>query len=418
MQTFTYEGKGALGESRQGKVEAASRAEALRLLARDRIQPLRLIQSGQEPAKKERAAPVRTPQKPAPATGTIRLSQAQIILFTDELAELLHSGMQLEPSLQLIENREEKSPVKIVAGLARQKVRDGVSFSDALKAISPDFGDLYCNLVAAGEVSGALTPLLRRQSLHLVAMQELRGKIKLALIYPACLVTFGGIAVIVLMTVLVPQMTSMLAKTGTAMPLPTWILIHAANFCRKYVLLIAAGAAIAVMLFRIYINNPDKKRWWHEMKLKIPFVGPLLSASFYAEFCQGTANLLHNGLPLLGALKLMSRATENRFYQAQIGRMVEMMSDGSSMTSAMKAVGHFPASLRDIVKVGEQTGELDVTLEKVGHRYERVMQRRIDQIMAIVPVVVISMLGAIVGLVGWSIMSGIFQTIHGLQGHR
>jgi len=418
MQTFSYEGKGVLGESRQGKVEAASRTEALRLLARDKIQPLRLILAGNEPVNTAPAPSLRPAQKAPPASGTIRLSQAQIIIFTDELGELLHSGMQLEPALQLIENREEKSPVKKVAGLARQKVRDGVSFSDALKAISPDLGDLYCNLVAAGEVSGALTPLLRRQSAHLVAMQELRGKIKLALIYPACLVAFGSVAVVVLMTVLVPQMTSLLAKTGTAMPMPTYILVHTANFCRKYLLLICAGLAALVMLFRIYIGNPDKRRWWHEIKLKIPFVGPLLSASFCAEFCQGTANLLHNGLPLLTALKLMARATENKFYQLLISRMVELMSDGGSMTSAMKAVGHFPANLRDIVKIGEQTGELDVTLEKIGQRYERVMQQRIDQIMAIVPVIVISMLGLIVGLVGWSIMSGIFQAIHGLQGHR
>jgi type II secretory pathway component PulF len=411
MPTFTNQGKGALGESREGKLEAPSRSEALRLLARDKIQPLRLVLQGEQ-------TPIRTPPKAATTGGTVRLNQAQIILFTDELGELLHSGLQLEPALQLIENREERSPVKTVARLARQKVRDGVSFSEALKAISPDFGDLYCNLVAAGEVSGALTPLLRRQSAHLVAMQDLRGKIKLALIYPACLVVFGTVAVVVLMTVLVPQMTSLLAKTGTVMPLPTYILVKLAHFSQKYALIIGAIVAASIVIFRAYISRPEQRLWWDKMKLTIPLVGPLLSASFYAEFCQGTANLLHNGLPLLSALKLMTKATGNVFYRSLILRMTSLMADGSSLTNAMKAVGNFPPNLRDLAKIGEQTGELGATLEKIGHRYEKIMQLRIDRIMALFPVIIISGLGLIVGLVGWSIMSGIFQAIHGLQGHR
>ena len=413
MPTFTYQGKGALGESREGKLEAPSRTEALRLLARDKIQPLRLVLQGEITAKV-----TKTVQNAASASGPVRLNQAQIILFTDELGELLHSGLQLEPALRLIENREERSPVKTVAGLARQKVRDGVSFSDALKAISPDFGDLYCNLVSAGEVSGALTPLLRRQSAHLVAMQELRGKIKLALIYPACLVVFGTVAVVVLMTVLVPQMTSLLAKTGTVMPLPTYILVQLAHFSQKYALLIGAITAALAIIFKAYVSRPEKRLWWDQVKLRIPLVGPLLSASFYAEFCQGTANLLHNGLPLLSALKLMARATENVFYRSLVVRMTAMMAEGSSLTGAMKVVGHFPPNLRDLAKIGEQTGELGTTLEKIGHRYEKVMQQRIDRIMALFPVIIITGLGLVVGLVGWSIMSGIFQAIHGLQGHR
>ena len=414
--TFTYQGKGALGESREGSLQAGSRSEALRLLARDKIQPLRLVLRDDVSGSAVSSAPATKIERPA--SGTVRLSQAQIILFTDELGELLHSGLQLEPALQLIERREDKSPVKTVAALARQKVRDGVSFSDALRTICPDFGELYCNLVSAGEVSGALTPLLRRQASHLVAMQDLRSKIQLALIYPACLIGFGALAIVVLMTVLVPQMTSLLAKTGTAVPLPTYILIHGAHFMQHYAFVSAAVLVALFVMFRAYIAKPERRVWWDKTKLGIPLTGPLLSASFYTEFCQGTANLLHHGLPLLSALKLMSRATSNTFYRSLVLKMSGLMAEGSSLTGAMKSVGHFPAALRDLVKIGEQTGELGGTMEKIGQRYEKLMQGRIDRVMAIVPVLVISGLGVVVGLVGWSIMSGIFQAIHGLQGHH
>src|SRR6202046_5718666 len=115
-----------------------------------------------------------------------------------------------------MENREERSPVKDVSAFLREKVRDGTSFSEALKVASPSFGELYCNLVAAGEVSGALAPLLRRQSVHLIAMQDLRSRITLALIYPAFLVLAGIGAMAVFMIFLIPQMTKLLVKTGQA----------------------------------------------------------------------------------------------------------------------------------------------------------------------------------------------------------
>ena len=426
MAIFAYQGTGDRGERRTGEVEAPSRSEALRRLSMDRIQPLKLV------AKADEAAPAQKPAKGlATATGKprretnhtagqIRLSNAQVILFTDELADFLHSGLQLEPALQLMENRDESSPVKAVAAFLREKVRDGTSFSEALRVASPSFDELYCNLVAAGEVSGALAPLLRRQAIHLVAMQDLRGRVKLALIYPAALVLAGTGAMAVFMTVLVPQMTKLFAKTGSAMPMPTYVLIHLSGAMRQYGLF--AGAVIGIMIagFAAYIRQPGGRFWWDETKLKIPLLGSLLSASFYAQFCQTMANLLQNGLPLLTALKLMSRATGNIFYRTLLLRITDLVGEGASLTRAMKSVGHFPPNLRDLMKVGEQTGELGSTMEKVGERYEKIIQMRIDRIMSIVPLIIIAALGLMVLLIAWSMLSGIFVAMKGLQagGHH
>jgi type II secretory pathway component PulF len=231
MPLFAYQGTGERGERKAGEVEASSRTDALRRLALDRIQPLSLTsKTGLDSSSAVRQARADS----GPLKGGIRLSSADIILFTDELSDFLHSGLQLEPALQLMENREERSPVKNVAAFLREKVRDGTSFSDALAMSSPSFGELYCNLVGAGEVSGALAPLLRRQSTHLIDMQELRGRVKLALIYPAALVLAGILAMVVFMTVLVPQMTNLLSKTGGTMPLPTRILVYIGGASRHY----------------------------------------------------------------------------------------------------------------------------------------------------------------------------------------
>lgn len=415
MITFTYQGTGQSGERLSGEIEAATRTEALRRLARDRIQPLKLASRADEPSAKvaDASRPARTR-----TSGGVRLSQAQVILFTDELADFLHSGLQLEPALHLIENREELSPVKTVAAYLREKVRDGVSFSDALKVASPSFGELYCNLVAAGEISGALSPLLRRQSEHLIAMQALRSRIKLALIYPAFLVGAGAAAMAVFMTVLVPQITKLLMTSHSAVPWSTYLLIHMAKLSQQYGLFILFIIALGAALFLSAIRQPGGRRWWDQAKLRLPLFGPLLSAFFYAQFCQTMSNLLLNGLPLLNSLKLMSRATGNEFFRGLVTRVTDLVGEGASLTRAMKTVGHFPASLRDLVKVGEQTGDLGATLQKVGERFDKTIQDRIDRIMSMVPLIIIVVLGGMVFLIAYSMLSGIFEAMHGMQAHR
>jgi type II secretory pathway component PulF len=390
----------------------------------DRIQPLKLVAkdeagtSSKKAARGEAGSATSTRGAKNSVRGGIRLSNAQVILFTDELSDFLQSGLQLEPALRLMENREEKSPVKDVSAILREKVRDGISFSDALKVASPSFGELYCNLVAAGEASGALAPLLSRQAIHLVAMQDLRNRVKLALIYPGALIAAGIGAMIVFMNVLVPQMMKMFAKTGSSMPLPTYILVQMGKLTHDYGLMVGVLVSTGIAIFVAAIRQPKGRRWWDEAKLRLPLIGSLLRASFYAQFCQTMANLLQNGLPLLTALMLMSRATGNVFYRELLVRITELVGEGASLTRAMKSVGHFPANLRDLVKVGEQTGDLGTTLEKVGQRQEKMIQQWIDRIMALVPVLIIVPLGLMVLLVAWAMLSGIYTGMEGLQKHH
>ena len=424
MAVFVYKGTGVRGEPCTGELEASSRSEALRRLATDHIQPLKLV--AKDEAATSSKKPTRgqtTASKPArdaknPVKGGIRLSNAQVILFTDELSDFLQSGLQLEPALRLMENREDRTPVKDVSALLREKVRDGISFSDALKVASPSFGELYCNLVAAGEVSGALAPLLSRQAAYLVAMQDLRNRVKLALIYPGALIAAGIGAMIVFMNVLVPQMMKMFAKTGGSMPLPTYILVQMGKLTHDYGLMTGVVVVAGVSIFIAAIRQPKGRRWWDEAKLRLPLIGSLLRASFYAQFCQTMANLLQNGLPLLTALMLMSRATGNVFYRELLVRITDLVGEGASLTRAMKSVGHFPPNLRDLVKVGEQTGDLGSTLEKVGQRQEKMIQQWIDRIMALVPVLIIVPLGLMVLLVAWAMLSGIYTGMEGLQKHH
>jgi type II secretory pathway component PulF len=419
MAVFAYQGTGIDGQKRSGELEAPSRSEALRKLANDRIQPLSLVaKADMVVGKSGRPAAAKNGAKTSASAGHIRLTRMQIIQFTDELSDFLNSGLQLEPALQLMERREKKSAIKEVSTYLREKVRDGTSFSEALRTASPGFDELYCNLVAAGEASGALAPMLKREAKHLVEMQDLRNRVKLALIYPTVLILAGIGAVAIFMTVLVPQMIKMFNKTGGSMPLPTFVLIKLSGATQHYGLVVLVAAVALLTAFIIYTRQPAGRRWWDQFKLGIPLLGPLLIASFYAQFCQTMANLLQNGLPLLGALKLTTSATGNVFYRSLLYRITDLVGEGASLTRAMKQVGHFDANLRDLLKVGEQTGDLGSALEKVGFRCDKEIQLKIDRIMAVVPMIIIGALGGMVVLIAWSMLEGIFKVMTDLQGKQ
>ncbi|MDB4127568.1 type II secretion system F family protein, partial [bacterium] len=166
--------------------------------------------------------------------GPIKLKRSEIVLFTEELSDMLAAGLQLEPALRAMENRQELGNLKVVSSKVRQLVRDGNSFSVSLRKVSPSFGDLYCNLAAAGEASGALDTILDRQAHYLKTLQELQGKVVLALIYP-CFLVLAGIGVgIVFITQLIPQLTGLIENSaGGKIPLGAIGFFHQVVDCDR-----------------------------------------------------------------------------------------------------------------------------------------------------------------------------------------
>ena len=180
MPAFSYEAIVPGGGRTTGVLEARTRQEALALLTRQRLQPVRLLQDGAAPA----SASASVAASGGGAGGNRTMTEAQVIAFTEELGDLLDAGLQLEGALKMMEQRSEASSLKAVAESLRTQVREGVSLSRALKTASSSFSDLYCNLVSAGEVSGALGSILQRQVVYLKKLSELKGRVIQALIYP------------------------------------------------------------------------------------------------------------------------------------------------------------------------------------------------------------------------------------------
>lgn len=408
MSLFNYQALRSNGEMVSGELQAQSRSEAYRKLDQQKLQPISLSQ-------KEGGVPVEAGGNPLPSQDPIHLSRSQIILFTEELSDLLDAGLQLETALRIMEERTELSGLKQVTVILRQKVRDGMNFSSALRSVSTSFGELYCNLVAAGEVSGALPKLLRKQTSYLLTVEELQSRVLQALIYPAFIFGAGTILLFVFMTVLVPQLTVLFTKTGRGLPLATRSLIAVSDFFAHYWWAIIGVTILGSLAFWRFIQTPEGRFWWDKTRLRIPIIGPVLRARSYAQFAQTMANLVSNGIPMLNGLRLTHKAAGNVYFQSLLAKVIDLVGQGGALSLALKRVGGFPALFVDIVAVGEQTGDLASAFEKIGNRYEKELGKKIQRLTELIQPVVIVLMALLVGLVAYSIITGIFQGVSGLR---
>jgi len=411
MALFTYNAVGRDGSRVSGQVEAQSRAEAFRKLDRDHLQPISLEQRDGVEANGAKSSSPALPTE----TRNIRLSGAQIILFTEEMSDLLDAGLQLEPALKVMENRKELSGIKTVASALRQQVREGSSLSTALRLVSPSFGELFCNLVAAGEASGSLPQLLRRQATFLVMIDDLRKKVVSALIYPALIFVLGIGLIFLFMTYLVPQLTTLFQKTGKDLPLLTRMLVQTSDFFSHYWWAMLAAIAAVVFGFLQLIRTPTGKRWWHRTQLHIPLFGSVLRGRFYSQFSQTMANLIENGIPLLNSLKLMTSAIGNLYLRALMDKVVDAVGQGGSLSRALQKIDEFPPLFIDMIAVGEQTGGLALALERIGRRYDKELNIKIQRLTSLVQPVVILVMAGMVGAIAYSIINGIFDAVSGLR---
>ena len=415
MPTFAYTALKGDGKRVTGELDAGDRGAAMDLLDRGGLQPMKLDLKSESGKAESEVAKSKAKNDEPLSTGPIKLKKTDIVLFTEELSELLGAGLQLEPALRVMENREELGKLKSLTTRIRVEVRDGMSFSDALRKTSPSFGDLYCSLAKAGEVSGALSTILKRQASYLTAIQDLQGKVKMALIYPSFLIASGIAVVVLFITFLIPQLMGLLDNTNSEMPWIGQLMIDVSNFITSTWWIILLLITIVVVGSVSYIKNPKNHEWWDEKKLKIPLFGKVLKTRFFVQFLETLANLVGNGLPLLRALELGREATPNLFLKKIISKIIGYVGDGASLSRTMKRVGFFPPLLLDMVAVGEQTGQIGESLERAAARYDKELEKDIARISALIQPVIVVTMALLVGIMAYMMISVIFETISGLN---
>ena len=451
MAVFVYTALKRDGSIANGELTANDRTDAFRKLDRNGLQPVSLkpkdgaaaatptpskapdktsatndkaAAKAPKPVKAATAAESKAAAKPDRSgkrseadipKGPIKLSRKQIILFTEELSDLLSAGLQLEPALRIMESRDELSALKDVTIILRQRIRDGGSFAASLREASNNFGDLYCNMAAAGEISGALPKILRRQAEYMTTIQVLQGKVTTAMIYPAFLLVAGIGVGILFVANLIPQLAALLKSMNKPMPLPARFIQGAGDFFATWWWLIALIIFGSVWAFNYIVELPQYKEKWHQKKLSLPFFGQLMRARFFVQMLETLSNLVGNGLPMMRALELTRDATVNLYLKTLLTKVTALVGEGGALSKAFKRVDFFPPLLTDMVAVGEQTGDIQHSLERTAMRYDKELQVVIDRVSALIQPAIIVIMAVLVGSMAYMMISVIMDSVGNLK---
>ena len=407
MPAFTYTALTSTGQTVSGSITVGSRAEAFRKIEAQSLTPVKVTQE-------EKAGSAKT--KATVDEGPVTLKRAQLILFTEELADLLDGGLQIDQAFRVMQERQEAGALRRVAATMRNELREGSSVAKALRKASPSFDDLYCNLAAAGEVSGSLPSILRRLANNLVVMADLQAKVTQAMIYPAFLIGACVVLMIVFMTFMVPQIMDLMGKNGQKLPAATQLLINFNHFMGEWWWVIGIIITAIVLTFRGYISSPAGRMWWDETKLNLPLFGPIMSMRFYAQFAHSLGNLITNGVPLLNSIRLVSKISANVFIQSLLAKVTTLVSEGAPLSSTLRKVGSFPLLLADMIAVGEQTGQLGKSMEKCATRYDKELDKRIKRMTSMITPIILVIMAVMVGTVAYSIVAAIAQSVTGIRG--
>lgn len=407
MPAFFYTAIDHSGKQVSGNVVVRNKTEAYRELEAKTLIPISVGLEGDVSGK--------TKAKGKVDAGPKRLKRAELILFTEELADLLDAGMQLERALKILSERSTSPSIKAVAGVLRDEIREGTRFSKALGKASSTFDELYCSLVAAGEASGSLPEILRRLVVNLKQLSNLQRRTVSAMIYPLTVLLACIVLIFVVSTVLMPSLTKMMQKTGQDLPLVTDLLIKFTDFMSAWWWLILGLMVGSIVSFRLFISSARGRPWWDEYKMKLPAFGPVIFGRFYAQFCHTMSNLINNGVPLLNSLKLITRGTQNYFIRNHLEAVVLDVGEGSSLARSMSKTESFPEGLIDRIAIGEQTGELGKAFSKAATKYDEDLDIRISRLTSIVPNVMLCLVALVVGVVAYSVITTIFGSMSGIR---
>ena len=389
--SYRYRASTPDGQVVEGFVQAASPLTALEELRRQRLYPVDLA-----PVAGASEAPRKSAMGRGPA----------LSLFTRTVATMLGAGVALDRAVAFAASQARHPAVAEAAQQVHQAVREGASLADSMARHPAIFSPLTVAMVAAGEESGALDESMVRLADHLDQMDDLRGEVRAALLYPALMAVVSGTGITVLVLFGVPRFAAMIADEGGALPLSTRLLVGAGGLMAGGWWALLLGAALVTAAGRSWLADSGNRRRWHAWRLGLPWVGDLELKHQTAAFARALGMLLGNGRPLLPALRAARATVSNAELGARLDRAAEAVSHGKAIHVALS--GTLPPLATELIAVGEESGRLDDLCSRVADVYDGEVRRTLRTLVGVIEPAMILLFALVVGFVALAMLQAIY----------
>ncbi len=403
MPIFSYKASDAAGNIFKGTLEATEEKEAAAKLQAMNYIPIRIQTSTRSQSRFQ-------------INGSInisnifqRVTSKDVMMFTLDLHALLKAGLPVDKALSLLINVAEKEKFKEVVSSILKNVQGGNSLSEALTKFPKIFPMLYTNMVKAGEAGGVLPAVLERLGSFLENSQDLKDYIKSAMVYPLFLVFVGGISIIIMLAFVVPRFAIIFSDMGQAMPFSTQLLLGISHGIRNYWWMIIIAVGSLIYLLKKYVRTPEGRLKTDRMKVNAPVVGTLVKSVEVARFTRTLGTLIHSGVPILQALRLVQEIITNQMIAGSLETVYNRVKEGDKLSAPLLQADIFPPLAVQMISVGEETGKLDQMLLRVAENYEKTVRNMIKRFVNLLEPVMILSMGLMVGFIVISMLLAVFS---------
>lgn len=401
MPVFRFEAVDAAGEVRAEEIMAASQDEVILKLRDQGLLPLVVEEANSDGLSRILNISL--------LGGRQRVSQKHIGLITQQLSQLLKAGLPLDRALTVLISVNNEPKVQKLLTRIQEAVRGGSGLADALEAQSGVFTRLYLNMVRAGEAGGSLEVVLERLADFLERSKALKDTVTSALIYPLILLLVAGASVVILLTYVVPQFQTLFDDAGEALPLATQIVIGLGEGVRRYWWLGVVLLAGSILFFRQQFSQIETRYRWDRLALRTPLIGDLIAKVETARLARTLGTLLRNGVPLLSALGIVREIIANQVLSQSLGAVAENLKAGQGLAEPLLKQQVFPPLAIHMIRVGEETGQLDAMLLQVADTYDGEVQTTVKRLLSLLEPILILGLGLIIAGIIMSILVAIIS---------
>lgn len=403
MAIYQYMGVDSKGKRASGAVDAENERAARAKLRRMNIFPTSL---GVDGAGKQK---VGLGMQVDFSKYLQRVKIQEIAVMTRQLATLLNASIPLVDALAALVDQIENPKLKGIMSRVRERVMEGSKLSDAMKGFPKVFGDLYVNMINAGESSGALDVVLLRLADFTEGQSKLRSKVIGAMIYPVIMSVVGVILMVALLVIVVPKVTKIFEDTGATLPLPTRILMGVSGVLSDYWFVFIIAIPLVVYGIKRFLKKPTGRAWWDKKKLVLPLFGKLNRMIIVSRFSRTLSTLLASGVPLLTSMDIVRNIVTNVRLREVIEKTRDNVREGQSIADPLKRSGEFPPLVTHMIAIGEKTGELERMLERIAETYDAEVDNTLSTLTTLLEPIMIIVMAAVVSFIVMSILLPIMK---------
>ena len=402
MPTFAYEGRTRQGQVKKGVIEAATEAAAMMQLRAQSIIPTSVR------PKTARSFELNFMKK--------KVTTRDLVVFTRQFATMIDAGLPLVQCLDIQAEQQQNKTFGETLARVKADVEQGSTFAESLGKHPRTFDELDVNLVTAGEIGGVLDTILNRLSAYLEKADQLKRKVKSAMVYPATVMVVAIGVLTLLLVKVIPVFEKMFSDFGGELPGPTQAVINLSNWMQAYLpFLTVVIVGIVIGYIQARRRSPRFRYQTDAIYLKLPVFGPLLKKVAVARFSRTFSTMLSSGVPILDALDICAKTSGNRVIESGLQKTKAAISEGKTIAEPLKAVGVFPGMVVQMIGVGEQTGAMDSMLSKLADFYDDEVDAAVSALTSMLEPLMMVFLGGSVGTILIAMYLPIFKIAEAVQ---